>query len=218
MTRAAPFLRVADTTAGLVDTLGPGRRAVVWVQGCSLGCRGCIVPESWNPVARGTDIDPRTLARDLLAVDTGTHLTVSGGEPTEQAAAVAVLLEEAHALGRTTWVYTGHTLEELLAADNTDVLQLLAHTDVLVDGRFDLSRAGGFPYRGSGNQRILRLTEAISEADATGGTPGRVELELDESGELVLMGIPLPGFTDELEERLRTRGFGVRRAGVGRSR
>ena len=207
---ASVTLCVADTHRVLVDTLGPGRRAVVWVQGCSLGCKGCLVPESWNPRSRGDDVDPVRLAHELLGDDPDVHLTVSGGEPTEQAAGVAALLAAAQRLGRTTWVYTGHTLEELLAADDADVLELLAHTDVLVDGRFDQVRAGAYPYRGSGNQRILRLTEAISEADATGGVPGRVEFLVDADGVLTLMGIPTPGFLTELTERLRARGLQVR--------
>ena len=31
---------VRDTARDVVDTLGPGRRSVVWVQGCSLSCPG----------------------------------------------------------------------------------------------------------------------------------------------------------------------------------
>lgn len=211
-----PLLRVADTTPGLVDTLGPGRRAVVWVQGCSLGCRGCIVPESWDPAARGTDVEPRALARSLLEADPDTHLTVSGGEPTDQSAAVAELLAEAHSLGRTTWVYTGHTLEELVSEARPEVLELLAHTDVLVDGRFEIRQAGAYVFRGSGNQRIIRLTDAISRNAALSGTPGKVELELDADGELVLMGIPVPGFMEQLEANMRAKGLTVRRAGAGR--
>ncbi|MGA0199828.1 MAG: 4Fe-4S cluster-binding domain-containing protein, partial [Prochlorotrichaceae cyanobacterium] len=31
-----------------VQVLGPGKRAVIWVQGCPFACAGCIVPESWD--------------------------------------------------------------------------------------------------------------------------------------------------------------------------
>ncbi|NEQ18844.1 MAG: radical SAM protein [Microcoleus sp. SIO2G3] len=30
-----------------VSVLGPGQRAVIWVQGCRFACKNCIVPESW---------------------------------------------------------------------------------------------------------------------------------------------------------------------------
>lgn len=206
---SAGLLRVADIHCYLTDTLGPGRRAAVWVQGCSLRCKGCLVPESWNPYSRGENVDPAQLAHSLLDSDPGAHLTVSGGEPTEQAAAVAVLLETAKGLGRNTWVYTGYTLEELLAANDPDVLDMLVHTDVLVDGRFDLERAGAFPYRGSGNQRILRLTDAISEEDANAGRPGRIELLVDVDGTLSFMGIPGPGILSEIVDRLRDRSLSI---------
>lgn len=43
-----PRLLLGHTATGVTDTLGPGRRSVVWVQGCHIGCPGCIVPESWG--------------------------------------------------------------------------------------------------------------------------------------------------------------------------
>lgn len=203
-------LRVADVHRYLTDTLGPGRRATVWVQGCSLRCDGCIVPESWNPNSRGEDVDPVELALALLADEPDAHLTVSGGEPTEQAAAVAALLATARSLGRNTWVYTGHTLEELLDAGDSQVLTMLSYTDVLVDGRFELDQAGAFPYRGSGNQRILRLTDAISESDANAGVPGKMEFLVDPDGVLNFMGIPTPGFMSEFDHRVRAHGLSLR--------
>ncbi|MCO6722975.1 radical SAM protein, partial [Streptomyces sp. Vc714c-19] len=34
-----------------LETLGPGRRRGVWVQGCSLACAGCMSRHTWD--ARG---------------------------------------------------------------------------------------------------------------------------------------------------------------------
>lgn len=213
---APGLLRVADTHCYLTDTLGPGKRAAVWVQGCSIHCTGCLVPESWSISARGTDHDPAQLAHDLLGSDPDANLTVSGGEPTEQAGAVAALLAAARQMGRNTWVYTGRILEDLVESDDPDTLALLANTDVLVDGPFRIDLAGAFLYRGSSNQRIIRLTDAIGEEDATTGTPGRVEFLLDTSGELTLMGVPAPGFMAQMEERIRLRGLSIRQAGQKR--
>lgn len=202
-------LNVRHTASDVVDTLGPGRRAVVWVQGCTLHCPGCIVPEMWNPATAGRLVDPTALARELLGDDPDLHLTVSGGEPTEQAAPVAALLRAARELGRNTWVYTGRTLEELAAADDPDVDALLAEVDVLVDGRYVQELAGTFPYRGSSNQRILRLTDAISAADADSGPGGRLSLSLDNDGTLVVIGVPPPGLLPRLREGLAARGVTV---------
>jgi anaerobic ribonucleoside-triphosphate reductase activating protein len=142
-------------------------------------------------------------------LDPEAALTVSGGEPTEQAAGVAELLAAARALGRTTWVYTGRTLEELLAEEDPAVLQMLAYVDVLVDGRFEASMAAALPFRGSGNQRILRLTEAIHASDAERGPGGRIGVTIDSAGALVLIGIPPPGFLPRVQAGLRERGVSI---------
>ncbi|WP_454167882.1 4Fe-4S single cluster domain-containing protein [Microbacterium lacticum] len=199
-----PRLLLGHTATGVTDTLGPGRRSVVWVQGCHIGCPGCIVPESWG-VRSGTWVDPAVLADDLLGSDSG-HLTVSGGEPTEQAAAVTVLLRAARALGRTTWVYTGRRLEDLVEEADEGILTMLTEVDVLVDGPFVGRLAGGVGYRGSRNQRIIRLTDAVTEAEANGGAPGKVELRLDGEDGLVLIGVPEPGFLPRITEKLAERG------------
>ncbi|WP_244928743.1 4Fe-4S single cluster domain-containing protein [Nocardioides sp. W7] len=207
MTPEAPgpgLLRIGHTALDVVDTLGPGRRSVVWVQGCTIHCAGCIVPESWR--AGGRLVDPAELADELLA-DQDAQLTVSGGEPTEQPAAVARLLAAARERGRTTWVYTGRSIEDLVAEGDDDLLTMLALTDVLVDGPFAEDQAGGVGYRGSRNQRILRLTDAVDEESALGGRPGKIELRLSSSNhELTLIGIPEPGLMTSLRERLAARG------------
>lgn len=202
--RTSPPLRIGHTATGVIDTLGPGRRTVVWVQGCHIRCPGCIVPESWNE-RTGRLVDPSALAAELLDADPG-DLTVSGGEPTEQASAVAVLLLAARQRGRTTWVYSGRTLDELVAEGDDDVLAMLSLTDVLVDGAYDASQAGGVVYRGSRNQRILRLSDAIDAEAAGAGAPGKVEIRLEPGGGLVLIGVPEPGFLGQLADGLADRG------------
>lgn len=199
------LLRLTHTATDVIDTLGPGRRAVVWVQGCSIHCEGCIVPETWGTQG-GTWVDPVDLAATLLA-DTESDLTVSGGEPTEQAGAVAALLGEAHRLGRTTWVYSGRRLEDLVGEADDNILLLLSRTDVLVDGPYERRVAGGVGYRGSRNQRIIRLTDAIPEDLADTGKPGKIEVRLDGDDGLMLIGIPAPETVPKMASALAERGI-----------
>jgi len=209
-------LKVAHTHKYLQDTLGPGRRAVVWVQGCTLRCPGCIVPEHWDHAGVAAEADPVELARQLLGDDPEAQLTVSGGEPTEQARDVALLLAEAQRLGRSTWVYTGRLLEELVDGAGPDILDLLGHTDVLVDGPYRQEEAGAFAYKGSANQRIIRLTDAVSGSAIAAGAPGKVELVLGADGVLNLMGIPAPGFLAQMSEKLAERGVAMGEGGAWR--
>jgi anaerobic ribonucleoside-triphosphate reductase activating protein len=204
----SPRLHVRHSETDVVDTLGPGRRSVVWVQGCTIHCPGCIVPEMWGPVA-GEWMDPADLADRLLGPDPTASLTVSGGEPTEQPHAVAALLAAARRMGRTTWVYTGRVLEDLLDEDDPSVLEMLAHVDVLVDGRFEQSLAASLQYRGSSNQRILRLTDAIDVTEFDVDPGGRVSIRVDGVGGLVVIGIPPPEFLNRLRTGLVARGVSV---------
>lgn len=98
-------LRAYYWTTGVNDVLGPGKRAVVWVQGCSLRCKGCIAPEMWNH-NEGILVEVSKLAEELFADESIEGLTVSGGEPSEQAEAVGELLSYAKSFNKNTWVYT----------------------------------------------------------------------------------------------------------------
>lgn len=199
-------LRIRDWKAGVRDVLGPGERAVVWVQGCSLHCPGCMVPETWSP-AGGRGVDPASLAREILASGRVDGVTVSGGEPMEQAAAVAEFLEEVRAAGKDVWVYSGYTLDELLARDEAAVDRVLSLADVLVDGRYEQARPEGAGYRGSSNQRLVPLTGR--SLPPPGAPPPRVQLTLDGEGRLVIVGVPPPGFLARFRGALRERGVAL---------
>ena len=85
-------------------------------------------------------------------------LTLSGGEPMEQAAECAALAEAVHALGGNVWVYTGWRYEALVQEADPARLRLLAAADVLVDGPYvESERSLELRWRGSRNQRIIDL-------------------------------------------------------------
>ncbi len=201
-------LRVREWMCNVEDVLGPGRRTVVWVQGCKLQCRGCIAPEIWSHKG-GRLVRPEDLFEQILEVcrdDEG--LTVSGGEPTEQPAAVARLLEASKRRGWNTWVYTGRRLEDLLD-EGADMLRLLAATDVLVDGPFEWEAATPVAFKGSSNQRILILSDAISEDRASGVRGSRLEIRLGMQGDVVVVGIPPRGTLESLRSGLARRGLAL---------
>ena len=94
---------------------GPGRRVVIWVQGCSLGCPGCFNPGTHG--AGGETLGRGALVDRILAARTEqtTGVTFSGGEPFQQAKATA----DVAARVRTAWpeasimAFSGYRLEEL---------------------------------------------------------------------------------------------------------
>lgn len=184
------------------DILGPGRRIGIWFQGCSLGCKGCIVPELWKD--EGTTFTPEELFTAISPYKVE-GVTLSGGEPFQQSREELLkflkLLRD-NRLG--TWVYTGYTLQELL---EKDFYRHIALIDVLVEGRYIEELDDGKPWRGSSNQRILlfsnRYTNAIVPEKRT------LQIEITDSNILVL-GIPPKGFLKELKNSLGSVGISVR--------
>ncbi len=139
---------------------GPGVRFVVFVQGCPHHCTGCHNPETWDPQG-GKEMTVKEVLKMLRKKVKLHHikgLTLSGGEPFLQAEELVQLAKEARKMGLDVVTYTGYTLEQLQTLDLPGVKELLAVTDVLVDGPFiqelrDISLA----FRGSKNQRVINL-------------------------------------------------------------
>jgi hypothetical protein len=93
---------------------GPGPRAVIWVQGCSLGCPGCFNPET-HSLDGGEVVAVDDLFQRIIALgDSIEGLTISGGEPLQQRAAVTELLRRLKSETNLSVVlFTGFTWEEV---------------------------------------------------------------------------------------------------------
>ena len=90
-------------------------------------------------------------------------LSLSGGEPFCQAAALAPLAAAARARGYHVMAWTGCTLEALLRAGRPDWEALLRALDVLVDGPFIQARRSlALAWRGSDNQRVLNVPRSLA--------------------------------------------------------
>lgn len=140
---------------------GEGLRVVLWVAGCGHRCRGCQNPVTWDPEG-GLPFDEAAEEElfDALGREYISGLTFSGGDPLYPAnrAEVGRLAEKAKRLfpGKKTWLYTGYRWEEVSA------LPLMAHIDVLVDGRFmEELKDSKLHWRGSFNQRIIDVQRSL---------------------------------------------------------
>lgn len=170
MSGAGSLVNVAATRVG-TRALGPGLRSVVWVQGCPFTCRGCMSPD-WIPDRPARLVAPGELAAELLADARVTGLTLSGGEPMAQAAALAETVARARAeRDLSVLCFTGYRLERL-RRDPPDpgVARLLACVDVLVDGQYVAELNDGRGLRGSRNQRVHRLNSWAGRRSTTSRT------------------------------------------------
>ncbi|GAA1573377.1 4Fe-4S single cluster domain-containing protein [Dactylosporangium maewongense] len=170
---------------------GPGERTAVWVQGCTIRCQGCFNPHLW--AFRGGAMTPvEALAARVLAANT-TGVTFLGGEPFDQAAALAKAAAAVQAAGRSVMTFTGYTtgqLHEAEAAGRSDVAALLAATDLLVAGPYVAGKVDtARPWAGSTNQEFVLLSDRFPHLlDDLTTTPDRVEVTVGADGRVAVNG------------------------------
>lgn len=161
----SPMIRVAGVVNDSI-TDGPGLRYTLFVQGCPHHCPGCHNPQTHSfeggTLRRAEEIGAEVLKNPILS-----GLTLSGGEPVCQAAALVPLCQIVKQAGLDIVLYSGYTFEQLLEMKQKDVRQLLSLCDVLVDGPFLLEQKSlALLFRGSKNQRILNLPKSLKEGRA----------------------------------------------------
>lgn len=192
-----------------VQGLGPGKRVGLWVRGCQRACPGCMAPELWEqsgPVA--LDVVAGELAPWLAAAQ---GLTISGGEPLDQAAALYKLVRMLRRARPQLEVlaYTGYLLEELARAGG-EQMELVGELDMLIDGPYRQELPNSLLWRGSDNQR-LHLLSARAKRHAWAQTaqwtePRPMALRMLDSAHVLLLGIPRRGDLELLRRHLRERG------------
>ena len=119
---------------------GPGTRCVVWVQGCTLACPGCCNP-STHSAAQGAEARVEEILEKIEKyapyVD---GVTLSGGEPMQQAEAVLALLEGIRArTNLSVLLSSGYELAEIQGQPLGP--RILDFVDVLIAGRFERDSA-----------------------------------------------------------------------------
>lgn len=148
---------------------GDGMRVVLWVAGCEHHCPECQNPETWCKDG-GIPFDDSALNELIteLEKDYISGITFSGGDPlapfNESEVSNICYYVKHLALGKTIWVYTGYTYEELLERKSVFTNDILAKADILVDGEYkkDL-RNVNLKWRGSSNQRVIDLRKTEKE-------------------------------------------------------
>ena len=201
-------LRVGRTS-DRCTVLGPGLRAVIWVTGCRLRCRECIAPEFLDPRA-GEDLAVSALAEWILCLEEIDGVTLSGGEPFEQAAALCAVLDAVRAVKPelSAMAFTGYTLARLRSHASADQLALLRRLDLVIDGPYVPARHSAKRWRGSSNQQLHRLSErwplGLGDLDQSAG----IEVAVAADGGFALAGVPASrGFRAAFEERLAAEGI-----------
>ena len=147
-----------SATSGLSTTL--------FVQGCPHHCVGCHNPDTWS-FDGGLEFTIDTLDEiitSLSAQGINRNFCLMGGEPLcdeNLFLSYLVISSIKEELPDTPiYVWTGYTLEQLIARNNPKVMNILALTDYLIDGPYKAEeRDITLEMRGSRNQKIYNLKE-----------------------------------------------------------
>ncbi len=192
-----------------VTVLGPGRRVGVWVQGCNIGCLGCASVDTWDADG-GETLNTAALATELAEIIKAgdlTGITLTGGEPTEQAVELTDLVirirDEVNDRPLDVLMFTGRSAKAAERVAPT----LWAVADAAICGPYRASRPGADPLIASANQSLVVRTElgAARMGELDRATPPMLQARVGD-GDIVLVGLPGPGDLPRIEAALRERG------------
>lgn len=160
-----PHLNVAQIQV-VKNSVGPGKRFCIWLQGCQKRCPGCINQDflAIKP-ALVTPVESLIIKINETKKEGIEGITLTGGEPILQAEALLPLLKEIRTHGFSVVCYTGFEYGELKKSKQPAIEQLLGLIDLLIDGPYlkDLPRGG--PYCSGSNQKTRFLTNRYSPQD-----------------------------------------------------
>lgn len=189
--------KIAKTEAN-----GPGERAAIWFQGCTLNCAGCQNPESHTFEAPETDIG--SIIDWLVSLQDIEGVTFSGGEPLQH---YSDLLTLCRVLRRyrpelSIGIFTGYTLRELErgsfehrlgsrmlpSAPESFWETLKPLLDFAVCGRFNAAQTStALPLCGSANQTLELLSARYTRESFSQQT---IEVRINENGLVQITGFP----------------------------
>lgn len=158
------YISIIDETI----TDGTGLRTSIYVSGCNHHCNGCHNPQTWSFEA-GEPLTKELIELLIQNIKNNPLLngvTFSGGDPLEVGNAESLLdfLKMFKCAGINVWCYTGYIYEDLL--DMPVQRECLKYIDVLVDGPFIKElKDPDLIFRGSSNQRIIKLVNGIRAVD-----------------------------------------------------
>lgn len=187
---------------------GPGLRATIWVQGCSVKCPGCINAE-FIPNRPNMQVPLADLANYLIDDREIEGVSFSGGEPFDQALNLAILCEmiRSRRPELTYFAYSGYDLAILVQREEEGVHRLLKQLDILVAGPFLLAQRGNFKWRGSANKQIHFLSPRYSPEVLTADDP-RLQIRFNGDGTGTVQGFGLNAkYMKKLKNILAKKGI-----------
>ena len=153
---------------------GTGIRIVLWCSGCSVRCRNCQNPSTWD-VNSGKLFDDNAKKELFESLDKSyiQGITFSGGHPleNENLEVVYELIVEIRNRfpDKDIWLYTGLKWESIMNSSLRDInttlrKRIVELCDVVVDGAYiEALKDITLKWRGSSNQRVIDVKKTIEQ-------------------------------------------------------
>ncbi|MDR1015301.1 MAG: radical SAM protein [Coriobacteriales bacterium] len=202
-----------------VESLGPGKRLALWLQGCAIAqagspCGGCISRDLWVS-GHGRCLDTYDFGREVterVHSEELSGLTVTGGEPLDQydallalvGAVKSELLSDHDSYGQSNTfdllLFTHYTQSEI-ATGFPDIMEAF---DAMVCGEYRADLPSETPLIGSTNQELI-VKPIVANKYSTLSQQPRLQAFVVE-GDVLFTGIPLTGEVEAIAHRLESRG------------
>lgn len=165
---------------------GPKCRFVIWVQGCSIHCKGCWNKEMWTFDKKSTLSVKDLIYKIENEKEIIDGITLLGGEPLDQFIEISELLIECRKLGLSTMLFTGYEMTEISEKQMTLILE---NIDILITGRYDMTkRTTNHQWIGSTNQEIHFLTDRYADFEIENNNYAEITINTD--GSTTILGFP----------------------------
>jgi len=170
----------------LSQSNGPGKRAVLWVQGCKFGCPGCFNPETHSLNGGKSYSCDQVFDWFRQQENSVEGITISGGEPLLKTQALVYLLNRVRQETSLSCVtFTGFTWDAI--QNIPQYLPLFQRMDVLIAGPYRHSQRVCTGLVGSSNKTFHFFTDRYTQNDFS-QTPS-TEVLLGADGEIRFSGI-----------------------------
>ncbi len=166
---------------------GPGKRFVIWVQGCRRRCEGCGNTEM-QPFKTKTLISTSDLFNLIISEPDLEGITLLGGEPLHQSKELLSLVKKIKDIGLTVMLYTGYEIDEI---KDPDAIELVNYSDIIIPGRFVSEKKNlQLKWRGSSNQKVIFNNNKYKKIYSKLGEENQVEIHIDDNGNIHILGYP----------------------------
>ena len=163
----------------------PDKQFVIWLQGCSIRCKGCWNKEMWS-FDKKNYIKIETLIEQITKIKDIKGVTFIGGEPFDQINELFNFVQKIKDKELGVTIYTGYEKNEL---QSTIALKILQYTDLLISGRYvEALRNDNLQWIGSENQKIDFLSDFYSRHEQDNAN--YCEINISDTGAITMLGFP----------------------------